>query len=292
MDIGLIIAIIAAAFFGMAHVLIKKGVSQIDEAFTSVAINAFAGATIFSIALFFTGDWDKIGSLSWQGWFLLGVGGISHFVVGRLLMFKSIRLIGANKSSAIGGTSLIYAVSFGIIFLGESLTFYLAIGATFIAAGTLLVSIIRQESVSKIYGSGVMAALIGAFFWGISGVLIKPAIVEIGSPLAASFISYLVASLSIGVILFRREQRVQLTKLSRAPLMAFLMSSVFFTVGQFLRYMAYGYSPVSIVTPLIHTYALFTFFLSFFINRKVEVFTPRFFIGLVATVIGAFLLFL
>ena len=142
MDTGLVIAIIAAAFVGMAHVLIKKGVSQIDEAFTSVATNAFAGAIIFSIALFFTGDWDKIGALSWQGWFLLSVGGISHFVIGRLLMFKSIRLIGANKSSAIGGTSLIYAVSFRIIFLGESLTFYLAIGATLLASGQLLVSLL------------------------------------------------------------------------------------------------------------------------------------------------------
>ncbi|MFC1956070.1 EamA family transporter [Chloroflexota bacterium] len=292
MDIGLIIAVLAAASFGLAHVLVKKGVSQIDEAFTSVATSVFAGTIIFSIAMFFTGEWDKIWALSWQGWFLLGAGGILHFVVGRLLMFKSIRLIGANKAAAIGGTSLLYAVSFGIIFLGESLTLYLVIGATFIAMGTLLVSIIRQRSVSRIHVSGVLASLIGALFWGISGVLIKPAIEEIGSPLAASFISYLVASLALGVILFRTEQREQLTKLSRAPLTIFIISSVFFTLGQLLRYMAYGYSPVSVVTLLIHTYALFTFFFSFFINRKIEVFTPRVFIGLVATVAGAFLLFL
>ncbi len=292
MQIGLVISIIAAVIFALAHVLVKKGVADLGEAFTSVAVNAFGGAILFAAALLYAGEWDKVWALSWHGWLMLGAGGIMHFVAGRLLVFKSIRLIGANKSGAISGTALVYAVILGVIVLQESFTAYLGIGAACIALGTIMVSVSKEESTSKLHGKGVLAALLGSIFWGSSGILIKPVIEEMGSALAATFVSYLVAALAIAAMLIGREQRAQLARLPRYPLVYFGISAAFFSLGQYLRYLAFDYSPVSVVTPLMATYALFTFFFSFFINRKIEVFTWKVFVGLVATVGGAFLLFL
>lgn len=58
-----------------------------------------------------------------------------------------------------------------------------------------------------------------------------------------------------------------------------------------LLYTALKYSPASVVTPIRGTQVLFVFFLSFLVNRRIEVFTWKIFIGIVVTVLGTFLLF-
>lgn len=141
-------------------------------------------------------------------------------------------------------------------------------------------------------GRGIISGLVGAFCLGISGVLIKAVIDEVGSPFVAAFISYIAAASVMGVILlWRKGQREQLTQLSRPALIPLLFAGVFTSLGQLFRYLALSYSPVSIVVPLTTTAALFVFFFSFLINRKIEAFTWKVFTGMVAMVVGTFLLF-
>ena len=62
--------------------------------------------------------------------------------------------------------------------------------------------------------------------------------------------------------------------------------------GQLFRYTALGYSPVSVVQPLIGTSVLFVLLLSFMVNRKIDVFNFRVIIGILVIVLGTFLIFL
>ena len=241
--------------------------------------------------MFFTAEWEKLWSLSWQGFVQLGISGIIAFVFGRLLSYSCLRLIGANKASAILRTSLLYAVILGIVILKESLTSFLILGVLCIAIGVTLVSMEKEGRVPKIFRRGVLAGLGGAFFWGISGVLIKPAIEEIGSPYAAAFVSYAAASLVMAGMLFGKGHREQLTQLHRQSVIPLAIAGVFVTIAQLLRYVALGYSPVSVVEPLVNISGLFTFFFSFLLNRNIEVFTWKVFIGIVAVVAGTFLFF-
>jgi drug/metabolite transporter (DMT)-like permease len=57
-------------------------------------------------------------------------------------------------------------------------------------------------------------------------------------------------------------------------------------------YTALKHSPVSVVTPLVATVALFTLIFSFLLNRDLEVFTWKVLIGAGVTIAGTFLLFL
>ncbi len=291
MEIGLIFALLAAASFGGANVFIRKGTFQTGESFTAVVIATVVGMLFFSLVLVFTAEWEKLWSLSWEGLIRLASGGIIHLVLGRLLSYQCIRLIGANKASAILRTSLLYSVILGIVILKEPLTIFLVFGVLSIATGVTLVSMEKGSEVTKMHGRGILAGLAGAFFWGISGVLIKPAIAEIGSPYAAAFVSSIAASLVMAGFLFGKGQREQFVQLRRQSLIPIVIGGIFTTVAQLFRYLALGYSPVSMVEPLIGTTGLFTFFLSFLLNRNIEVFTWKIFVGIAVIVAGAFLFF-
>jgi len=290
-EIGPILAILTAVVFAVAQIFLKKGVSRTGESFTAVITSIFLGALFFSVAVLFTAEWDKIWSLSWLGLALLAAGGITHFVVGRLLSYSSIRLIGANRGIVLSRTSLLYAVAFAVVFLNEPVTIHLVMGVLCISLGVILVGIEKDERVSRVQNRGILIGLAGAFFWGISAVLIKPAIGEIGSPLVAVFVSYVAAFPVIAVFLLRKEQRGQLTQLRWDSLIPLVIAGSLMAVTHLIRYTALSYSPVSVVNPLVATVAIFTFFFSFVLNRNLEVFTWKVFVGVIATVAGAFILF-
>lgn len=291
MEIGLIFALLSALTFAPGNNFIRRGTFQAGEAFTASLLSVFVGMPIFSLAVFLAADWDKLWSLSWQGYALLGTAGITHFVLGRLLIYKCFRLIGANKGSALARTQMVYAVILGIVLFQEPLTFFLVLGVLGIIAGVTLVSLEKGGEAAKIYSKGIIAGLGGGLLWGTSGVLIKAALDEIGSPYAAALVSNIAASLVMAGFLFGKAQREQLTNLSRQSLIFLVAGGIFSVIAQLFRYLALNYSPLSIVEPLIGTAVLFTFFLSFFLNRKIEVFTWKVFTGIVVTVVGTFLLF-
>jgi len=292
MELGPVLALLSAAVFGGMGVLIRRGVYQSEESTTAAAISAFVGTPLFLFILPLTGDWNRLWSLSWQGFASLGIAGILHFVLGRYLLFNAIRLIGANKTIAIARTNILFAVIFGIVFLREVVTTLLISGALCIMAGAALVSFEKEQEAFKLQIKGVLFVLSGALCVGIAAVLIRSAMEEVGSPYVATFISYMTAFLLWTILLLQKGQRDQLFQLPRSSLFILSMAAILGLVGQLLRYAALNYSPVSVVQPLIGTVVLFTFFLSFMLNRSIDVFNWRVFLGIVVVLTGTFLLFL
>lgn len=290
METGLFFALLSAGTFGGSLIFLRRGVHLTGESFTAVQIGLFIGTLLFAFLLSVSAEWGKVWSVSWQGFLLLGTAGIIHYIVGRLLAYTSVRLIGANKTNVMLKTSSLYAVTFGVIFLNESLTVFLVLGVLCIIAGVTLVGFEKEGEISKIRSKAILSALSAALFWGISGVLIKAALGEIGSPFAAAFISYFVAFILGAGFLFRKGQREQLIRLRRTALIPLVISGVLISTGQLFRFIALSYSPVSIVQPLLSTDVFFVFLFSFLLNRKIEVFTWKIFIGLVLTLAGAVLL--
>lgn len=298
MEIGLVFALLTAVSFALSTIFLRRGVSRAGESFSAVVISVFIGTFFFLLVVAFTGEWSTIWTLSGRGLVLLGAGGILHFVAGRFFSYTSVRLIGANKASAITRTNIFYAVVLGMVFLGETLTLSLGLGILCIAGGAILVSL-DKEGVSvkttpgepdKVRAKGVLNALGAGFAWGTSGVLVKPAITEMGSPSAGALVSFVAAFLVVAGLLIRRQHRDQLAKLRRSALIPLTIAALFTTVAHLSRYFALSYSPVSVVTPLVSIDVLLVLLLSFLLNRKLEVFTWRVVVGMVATAVGAVLL--
>jgi len=291
MEKGLIFALFSALCFGGSLVSLRRGVLRTGEPFTAVLISVVIGLTLLLFWLPFTEEWDKLWSLSWQGFILLGIAGITHFVLGRLLTSNAVRLIGANRTSPLLQTSPFYAVTLWILFLHEPLTTLLIPGVLCLVVGATIVSIEKEGKVVKMQGKGILNVLGAALCWGTSGVLVRPVIGEIGSSSAAVFISYIAAFIVVVGLLLRKEQRIQFVQLHRASLIPLIISGILSFLGQLLRYEALSYSPVSVVAPLTSTSVFFVFLLSFILNRNIEVFTWKILAGMVATAVGVFLLF-
>jgi drug/metabolite transporter (DMT)-like permease len=300
METGLILALLASFIFAICAVVIRKASAIAGEAFTSMAYSVFVGLPYFVLVLTFTNRWNDLSGLTWLSFILLGAAGIIHLILGRGLTYRALRLVGANKTMPFVTANPIFTVILGIIFLSEQLTGFLAFGLLFILLGSGLVtfeksSVATEKSSSRFSTDvkGLLAAIGGALCWGTTPVVVKLALNELGSPYAGSFVSYAVAFVvAIGLLAFSRQNRRQVFNIPfRQVLVPILIGAVLTSTGQLLAYLSLTYAPASMLAPLMATQGLFIFMLSFLVNRKIEVFTPKVIIGTLATVAGTVLIF-
>jgi drug/metabolite transporter (DMT)-like permease len=296
--LGLVLALFSGAFFSMSNVLVRKGVSRSGEAFSIIPISAFIGTLFFGIPIIISGQVKQLLSISWLGLAALIGAGLLHFILGRTAAYVSIRLIGANRSVPIFISSVLIASLWGIFFLGESVTPPLILAIILVVGGTVLIGTAGNSAQDKSdmprasLVKGVVLAISAALFWGSSPMLVKIGIREISSPLLATFISYMAASIVIGFALIFPANTRTLKRLNRYSLIPIVLASIAVAVAQILRYQSLAYSPVTQFEPVMHgAHILLVFPLSFLINRQLEAFNIRILIGAIAIVAGVFLIF-
>lgn len=297
---ALITAVGAGIIFAGSTVAARKAAYGLGESYTTTAVGIFIGVSFFAIVVSLAGEWDLMLAASWWLLLRLAAAGILHFIIGRVLSYEAYRLIGANKATPFQMTNLIYAVILSAVFLHESVTVFTIAGAAGIFAGTSLIST-EQKSVAlpssgrwiSTNARGILLILAGALCWGITPVIIKPAVAEIGSPFVAVFVSYLAAAVVFAIFYIMKEPRQHIAMVrGRDILLSVVGGGIFAAAGQLLHYVALGGGPASLVVPLVNTTVIFTFFFSFFINRRIEVFTAKIIIGMVVALAGTFVLFL
>jgi drug/metabolite transporter (DMT)-like permease len=299
MDTGLILALIAAVSFAAGIVMVRKAAGEAGESFSVTVVSIFVGIPFFAISILASGEWSNLLTISWRALVLLAAAGIIHFIIGRLLGYNSFRLIGANKATPFTMTNRFYTVLFSFLFLKESITASIILGVLCMFAGAALISTEKKsvagkkgKGLSRSEVKGILLALGAALCWGITPVLIKPGVEEIGSSSAGAFVSYATAAIAMGLLLINGQRRRQMTQLPlKKSVLPMAIAGVFTATGQLLYYTALGRSPASVVTPLLSVQILFIFFFSLLINRKIEVFTWKVILGMAATVAGTFLLF-
>jgi transporter family protein len=301
MTLALVIAVVAGMFFAGSAVAARKAAFGLGESYTTTAVGIFLGVPFLAIIISLAGEWDKLLAASWGLLLRLAAAGVIHFIVGRVLAYEAYRLIGANKATPFQMANLIVAVILSAVFLHESITVYTIAGSAGIFAGTTLIST-EQRSVGppdegkgrlSTNTRGILLILGAALCWGITPEIIKPAVAEIGSPFVGVFVSYLAAGVVFALFYIMKRPRRQFARLrARDILVSVAAGGIFATAGQLFHYVALGGGPASLVVPLVNTMVLFTFLLSFFINRRIEVFTIKIIIGMLAALAGTFVLFL
>jgi drug/metabolite transporter (DMT)-like permease len=298
MDIGLILALIASVSFAVGIVLIRKSVGEVGKSFVVNAFTTFTGVLFFIVAIFISGEWSALTGISWRALGFLIIVGIIHFIIGRFWAYEAFRLIGANRGTPITQISTALTVVLGWLFLQETLTVYVGLGAACMLAGVFFISQEKSNPAGEPPKSradvlkGILTALGAALCWGITPVLIRPAVQELGSSAASTFVSYAAAGVVILALLLGKKQRLEFQGLAfKKHIVPMVLAGIFMAAGQLLYFTALGKSPASVVAPLVSVEVLFIYVLSFIINRKSEVFTWKVALGMAAMVSGTFLLF-
>jgi drug/metabolite transporter (DMT)-like permease len=290
MELGPVFAILTAAFFGGAYVLIRRATHQSGESFTALAISLLVGTPLFVIILLISGEWRDLFLFTWQQYVLLIAAGLLHFIITRYLYLNSVRIIGANYTAAVLRTSVVFAVIIGVAFLQETVTARQISGAIIIMFGAVLSSIEISRDTFKMSVRGLMLGLGAGLGTAGSAALIRPVMVTTDAVYAATFVSYLTAFIIVVVILsLRKQQRDHIRQQSRYDLIILALAAISLVIGHFFRFSAFQYSPISVAQPLMGTIVIFVLLFSFVLNRRIDVFHWSVILGILMVLAGVFL---
>jgi drug/metabolite transporter (DMT)-like permease len=297
---GLIIALFGAASWAVNSILVRRLTSRTGESFTTTSASIFFGVPFFAVVLTLTGQWGLLSTVSARAYLILIISGIVQLIGGRWLNYYAFQQIGANKAGPLTATTPLYAVIFAAIFLNESLTALLVVGVICIMFGVILITgekrsagSLQQAQVKNSRIKGILAALGAAFCYGTSSVAVKAAISETGSPYVSVFIYFVAAALAASLLFISSRHRREFSDVKTdSGLIILLFIALFSTLSQFFIYLAFNYSPASRVIPLYSTNVLLVFLISYLVNRKLEIFTVKILLGMLAVVLGAYLVFL
>ncbi|MDZ4245796.1 MAG: EamA family transporter [Dehalococcoidia bacterium] len=290
---GEFFALISGFSFAASNVYTRRGVFFARESFSPLPISMSLGVIIFLAAVLISGDMNTLGLLSWKGIFFLSAAGIVHFVIGRSCNYNGLRRIGANRTAPLMATNVLFATFFGIIFLSEELALIRGLGILTVFIGLLFIGTSAERTATgeklsrSVFLKGTAFGMGSGICYGISPLLVKIGLREIGSPYAGGFVSYLAAGIIV-LILLNRKRVDDLKKLTRPAFMPMFIGGVAVTAAQIFRYVALAFAPINVVTPLTSTNNVFVPFLSYFINRKMETFSTKVLGGTVLVIAGVF----
>ncbi|MCH7522581.1 MAG: hypothetical protein IH920_02250 [Chloroflexi bacterium] len=125
----------------------------------------------------------------------------------------------------------------------------------------------------------------GAFIFPLAGLLISAAIFA-SIVLFAGDLSATVLVLILAV----PGQLAKTTSLDRPALRWFALSTLNSFIANVFRFSALAIAPVTVVVPMIRTFAIFQLGFNFLINRSLESFEPRILVAIAVSVAGAVLL--
>lgn len=283
-------------FFGAQHVVSRRGLIR-GEVSTAVFVTVVFAIPFFVLVAALTGELALLLTAEIEPLLLLGAAGIIHFVLGRSLIYWSIKLIGSNRASSLVAVSTLITVVLGITILGEPGSFSVLLGAVLVVIGVVLVSDSGSQEVQPLgldainLRKGVVIALIAAFVFGVTPLFVRVGLLELKAAIAGTLISYIFAAAFYAVPSVLRRVRAEIRSTDHRSIVALGAAAVFVNLGQLFRYVALAMMPASIATPIVNVYPLFTLSLGYFANRRIDIFSLRLAVGVVVIILGINILY-
>ena len=199
-----------------------------------------------------------------------------------LLTYTGNQRMGPTITSSVSCTTPMFALSGAILFLGEALTAGNVLGTAVIVLGMLVLTWSGGTRARSWPLWAISLPFAAAAIRALAQVLTKAGLTLWSNPYAAGLIGYTVSAAVI-LIVARAGGAPKVTDRRAVPW--FVATGFFNGSSLFLMYVALSKGQVSMVSPIVATYPLFTLALSMLIPRHDRV-TPRLAAGAVLTVAG------
>jgi drug/metabolite transporter (DMT)-like permease len=214
---------------------------------------------------------------------------VGLFVPGmtRVLTFRGIRTMGSAITSTIVNTTPMFSTALAMVVLEERPGPLVLAGVALIVGGLVIISWEgserswkRTELIFPFLAAGLFAIKDVTVRWGLGGS---------GSPILAAGIAAFTSTVEIWLI--NRYVHKETFVLPPKHVIHWFVSSGLFTGGSFLfMFLALSMERVSIIAPLVNSYAVFVLLLTPFIARQIERVNLRKAAGAVLVVAGIFLI--
>lgn len=274
---------------GLTNAFIRRGVQGIS-AFLGIHITVFVGIPLLAVAATITGQLVDLPKLSTQAYLMLSAAGISHFLVGRYAIYRCFAAIGANKSTPVRSLSVPFALLMAFFVLGERVSTINVVGIVVVVLAPMIM--VQPERKTASIGTSTLVeghffAFICALAMGCSPLLIRQAIGGTGLGIAGALVSYSAASVPLLLGLAWPGRIASLQQMDRTSLNWFTLSAVTVFFAHMFRFAALDVAPVTVVTPLIYTGAIWTVVFGFLINRQTEDFGPKILVAIALSIVGS-----
>jgi drug/metabolite transporter (DMT)-like permease len=305
--LGPVLGLISAVFFGANSIITRRGMLRASSNYVAT-ITVFTGPIFFLMIAGITGDLFKLRQIPLQAYVFLALSGIDQFTLGRTWAYKSIQLIGSNRSNTVTSLHPVVTIVFAMIILGETMTFIMGIGILCTLAGPLLIFLKEQVIPSEVqfkanpYGKeldrptlykGLLYGIGAAIFRGSSFILIKLGLVHGGSAIAGNFIAYLAASITIiPSLLINKDHGEEILHGDKKSLTMALFSGLTTNIAQLMMFLALQFGSAIVISLLLRTYPLWVLLFAFIFNRKYESFSRWVLLGNGLIMIGIILVLL
>lgn len=212
---------------------------------------------------------------------------VGLFVPGmtRALTFRGIRTMGSAITSTIVNTTPMFSTALAILLLGERPGSLVLAGVALIVGGLLVLSWEKAERSWK--RAELIFPFLAALLFSVKDVTVRWGLGGSDSPVLAAAIAAVTSSVEI--FLITRYIHKEQFKLPPSPVIHWFVSSGLFTGGSFLfMFLAFSMERVSIVAPLINSYAVFVLVLAPLMAKQIEKVTLHKAAGAVLVVAGIF----
>jgi len=127
----------SAFFAGLTAILGKLGVAAVNSNLATF-IRTLVIIAVTAVILFIRDEWRKPESIPASTWLFLTLSGIATGL-SWLCYYRALQLGPVTKVAPIDKLSVVFAILLGVLFLGEHLTWQLAVGGSLIVLGSLVI---------------------------------------------------------------------------------------------------------------------------------------------------------
>lgn len=292
--IGPLFAILATISYGLTITSIRRGMQGIP-AFLAIHITIFLGIPLLVVAAAVTGQLFGLSNLSTQAYLLLVAAGLNQLLVGRYALYRCTAAIGATRATPVRSLSVPFTLLMAVFLLGERVSAINSIGIVIVVLAPMIM--FQREGEAATNGTsrlaeGIIFGLITALSFGCGPILIREAIGGTGLGIAGALVAYGAAAVPLLLGLAWPGRLASLQRMDRMALRWFLLTTVTTFFAQMFSFVALDLAPVTVVTPLSRTGAIWTVMFAFLINRQIEAFGPRVLAAIALSIIGSVLVVL
>jgi drug/metabolite transporter (DMT)-like permease len=279
--IAIAFGILASLCFAAASLLAQRGLHLVPTpwgAWVTLVAN-----TIFLFAFHFV-LYPNAPVFVWDNIIFVAVG---LFVPGltRVLTFRGIRTMGSAITSTIVNTTPMFSTALAMLLLGERPGPLVLAGVALIVGGLVILSWEGAErSWKKVE---LIFPFVAALLFAVKDVTVRWGLGGSASPVLAAAIAAMTST--VAIFLINRYLHKEQFALPPRHVIHWFVSSGLFTGGSFLfMFLALSMERVSIIAPLINSYAVFVLVLAPLMARQIEKVTLRKAAGALLVVTGIF----
>jgi drug/metabolite transporter (DMT)-like permease len=206
----------------------------------------------------------------------------------RVFTFRGIQTVGSTITSAIVNTTPMCSTLLAMAVLGERPGALVLVGVMLIVTGLITVSWIGEQSSWQV--RDLIYPFLSVVLFATKDVTVRWGLGDGGGqPILAASIAALTSTVEI-YSLTRFWQGVKFTIPRREVCLWFIASGIFTGASFLFMYLAFSLERVSIVGPLINSYAVFVLILAPLLAKRIEIVTWQKTIGAALVVTGIFVI--